>query len=370
MTPLPRVLVVVTNADLSGAPLHVRTLCTELRSRFKIHCVFGEDGLVARNLRRAGISVSIVPTMRSNIAPLLDLRSIRQLRLIIAQTRPEVIHAHSAKAGLLARIAGWLSGVPTIYTVHGWSFAQGAPALQRILTFLAEAACVPLTAKYICVSNYDARLALRLPGNSPQKIAVIHNGLPDCDIRSNPLMEPPQIVMVARLARQKDHSLLLKAFEKLGGQCTLLFVGAGTDTQEFKRTIQCLAPNSTSRIASLGPHENVSRHLGAAQIFVLLSKYEGLPLTIIEAMRAGLPVVASDVGGIRELVVDGKTGYLVPRGDLESVTKKLGWLVRTPLLRYEMGILGRNIYEQKFEQRLMIQQTESVYRAVLHRQGA
>jgi len=294
-----------------------------------------------------------------------DLASVKELRGLIRHVRPDLVHLHSSKAGFIGRIAAKSERVPAIFTAHGWAFSEGTPWKQKLLAIPLEAFASRLGGHIIAVSQYDYRLALRYRIESPHRMSVVHNGIPDSPERANPGEDTiPKIVMVARFAPQKDHALLLRALASLGDEpWELEFVGNGPLFKNIKRVADEL--NLQNRVRFLGARYDVSRILAESHIFVLTSNYEGFPISVLEAMRAGLPVVASDVGGTNEAVDEGRTGYLVPRGDLETLRERLRLLIKDPALRREMGNAGREKYERHFTVDRMLAETSKVYDLVL-----
>jgi glycosyltransferase involved in cell wall biosynthesis len=168
--------------------------------------------------------------------------------------------------------------------------------------------------------------------------------------------------MVARFDRQKDHLTLIKAFQNLLG-AQLYLVGDGPKLEEVKSLVKQLG--IADRVQFFGYCDKVAEILAQVQIFTLISHWEGFPRSIIEAMRAGLPVVASNVGGVAEAVVDGVTGYCVPRGDVDLLQNRLSTLIYNAELRSEMGSRGRQRYESEFTFQRMFEQTFQVYEKVL-----
>jgi glycosyltransferase involved in cell wall biosynthesis len=170
--------------------------------------------------------------------------------------------------------------------------------------------------------------------------------------------------MVARFEPQKDHATLLRA---LGGllrhSWDLDLVGDGPLRPEMETLASSLGIQE--RVHFLGQRRDVDRILSQSQISVLVSNWEGFPLSILEAMRAGLPVVASGVGGVAEAVADGKTGYVVPQGDAEALRNRIERLVASPDLRVELGTNGRRRYEQHFTLDRLVAKTLLVYQNVL-----
>ena len=212
----------------------------------------------------------------------------------------------------------------------------------------------------INVSDANRELALRHGISDPKRMLTIWNGIPDTPHRARPgVSAVPRIVMVARCAEQKDHSVLLRAFARIAEPAQLIFVGDGPKLAPLRAEANEL--NVTNRVEFLGDRFDIAEILSGSHIFALASKWEGFPLSILEAMRAGLPVVASNVGGVSEAVTDGKTGFLVERGDVSAFRNRLHSLLDNPALRRTMGAAGRQRYEAAFTLDHMLRKTLAVY---------
>ncbi|MEZ5653355.1 MAG: glycosyltransferase family 4 protein [Burkholderiaceae bacterium] len=356
----PVVLIVVTNADLAGAPSHVRDLVSELRDRFHLIVAFGEDGPIKRLLAGQGIDTRLLPRLASRISPIADLRTIFALVRLIRATRASLVHAHSTKAGMVARIAGLMTAVPVVFTVHGWGFGMGRPKRQSRIVRITERWLAPLGSRYIAVSAADAEVARSELGLEAPRMVVVHNGVRDQESRADPAMSDG-IVMVARVDWSKDHETALRAFAGLCTRATFTCIGAGTREQEFRRDGQTWAGPAIDRVRFVGETTDVPSHLAGAGVFVLVSRYEGLPLSIIEAMRAGLPVVASDAGGVCELVEHGVNGMLVPIGYVDGLRDALQRLLDDPELRARLGRASRQRYEALFQLEPMCAKVAGLY---------
>jgi Glycosyltransferase len=220
------------------------------------------------------------------------------------------------------------------------------------------------------VSEFDRGLALEARIAHPDRIVTVHNGMPDVaqDLRGDPRRTPPRIVMVARFEPQKDHATLIRALGGLTSQpWELDLIGEGPGMAAMRS----LAANLgiVDRIRFLGQRMDVQRLLAHAQIAALITNWEGLPLSILEAMRAGLPVVASDVGGIAETIREGETGHLVGRGSVDQVRERIGRLLAEPGLRARLGAAGRSLYERQFTLEHCVTRTLEVYQSVLAGRG-
>jgi glycosyltransferase involved in cell wall biosynthesis len=358
-----RVMLVSTNADLAGAPTHVRAVACALAERgVEVLVAFGQHGPVEASLRAIGLRCEVVPTLRSDLRFWRDPRTRADLARLVDGFAPDLVHAHSAKAGQIARAVCRSFALPCIYTVHGWGFGPGRPLLRSALLTLSERLQVRHTSHYVAVSQADAAAGIGRLGIPAQRIDTIHNGVADSPHRARP-ERSRIVVMVSRAHPGKDHETLLRA--SAGLDCEVWCIGGGTDGPEFARAIAPHAGDGARRIRVFGDRRDVPELLGEAGVFVLSSRYEGLPLSIIEAMRAGVPVLASRVGGVPELVRDGETGGLFPAGDADALRGLLSGLLDDPERRRRLGAAGRQAYERGFALEPMIDALLSVYRRVL-----
>ncbi len=366
-TPLQTVLIVSTNADRAGAPTHVRDLVMAMKERFRFVVVFGENGPIRDFLAEHGIETHVTPGLRSAISPLKDLRVIGELRAHIRAARPDLIHVHSSKASLVGRVAGRLEDVPVIYTVHGWGFGAGRPALRSFMVWASERLTRGLVAKYLAVSEADDRDGRRALGLKADRIQAVPNAVVDDAPRADP-RAAGGFIMVARADvaedHQKDHRTALRAFARVRTSMRFAFVGGGTDDPAFINLARDWAGPAADRVDLLGGRSDVGSLLAGSSAFVLASRYEGLPLSILEAMRGGLPIIASRVGGVPELVVDGVTGRLVPPGDPESLAAAMQELADNPVLRQRLGQAGRERFEARFSMDRLRDRVTAVYEAL------
>ena len=355
-----RVLYLVTKADLGGAQIHILDLLRGFQSVLEPVVAAGAEGYFTDAVRKLGVSCEIVPNLVHPIAPADDCRALLQVTQLIRKVRPDVVHAHTSKAGIIARFAARAAGVPAVFTAHTWCFAEGTSWKWRLGGIPAERLAGWFSAAIINVSDANRELALRQGISDQKRMLTIWNGIPDTLHRARPgTSGAPRIVMVARCAEQKDHSLLLRAFARLTEPATLVFVGDGPKLTALKAETNEL--NIANRVEFLGDRFDIAEILSNSHVFALASKWEGFPLSILEAMRAGLPVIASNVGGISEAVTDGKTGFLVERGDVSAFRTRLHSLLADAALRRRMGAAGRQRYEHTFTLDHMLRKTLAVY---------
>jgi glycosyltransferase involved in cell wall biosynthesis len=365
-----KIAFLITRSDvIGGAQIHVRDLSTALRAAGHDAVVLaGANGVLQDELRARGVPYYPLRHLAREVGPLDDVRCFSELRETLRDIQPDIISTHSTKAGFIGRIAGKTLRIPTLFTAHGWGFTTGRPPLEAFAFWVVERTTAAWAARIITVCESDRRAAVRARVTSSDRLVTIYNAMPDIDeaLRARPGNSPPQLVMVARLTYWKDQPALLHALAGLKDlDWQLEFVGDGPLRGQVEELTQSLG--LTSRVTFLGLRRDVPERLAAAQVFVLTSKWEGFPRSILEAMRAGLPVVASDVGGVQESVVDGSTGFVIPCGDAVRLRECLRKLITDSELRVRMGEAGRARYEEKFTFDRLIERTTKVYEAVLER---
>lgn len=363
-----RVAFLISRADeIGGAQIHVRDLSTALRARGVDAIVLtGGEGALVDQLRERRVPVHCLRSLRRTVGPVGAIGALLEIRRLLRELRPDLVSTHSTTAGLLGRVAARSLGIPVLFTAHGWGFTGGRPWSQRIAFWLAERAAAPLAARIITVCESDLQSATRSRLTRPSRLLAIPNAMPDVkeSLRAAPDGSPPRIVMVARLSSWKDHPTLLRALAQLVDlEWELELVGDGPLRQQVESLAASL--NIASRVHFAGFRSDVAERLADAQLFVLATKWEGFPRSILEAMRAGLPVVASDVGGVRESVRVGETGFIVPARDVDALRDRLQLLLTNPAQRLRMGAAGRERYERRFSLDRLLAETAAVYETVL-----
>jgi glycosyltransferase involved in cell wall biosynthesis len=358
-----RILYLITRADRAGAQLHLVDLINGFAGEVEPIVGVGEEGFLTEYLRSKGVPCYVLRNLVHPISPLKDLCAVGNVWSLIRCTRPACVHSHTAKAGTVGRIAAILARTPSVYTVHSWCFDRGRSWKWRIFGGLSERLLEPYTDRIVNVSEATRHLA-RLQGmRCGRNMISIHNGLSDTPFRANPgERSEPIVLMAARFAPFKDQSLLVRALARAKIPVRIWFAGDGPSravVEELGRSL-----GVADRLSFLGERRDIPELMSKSHIFALASFSEAFPLTILEAMRAGLPVVATDVGGVREAVEDGKTGYLVRVRDEQHLAERLTSLTVDPGLRMRMGAAGRRTYEEKFTLGAMIGSLRSVYREV------
>jgi glycosyltransferase involved in cell wall biosynthesis len=366
------VVYVLTRSDqFSGPQVHLRDLALALRARGdRATVLVGGRGVFTEELARLGVPHRSLRHLVAPIHPWHDALAFLEVRRALRSLAPDLVSTHSSKAGVVGRLAARSLALPVLHTAHGWAFTRRvAPPLRRFYV-LWERFAGRCGNHVITVSDSDRRVALEEGVVDAGGVTTVHNGVADVapELRAEPGLEPPRLIMVARMEKQKDHATLLRALARLRHRpWTLDLVGDGPT----RPAVAALAAELglEERVRFLGSRLDVPRCLARAQVFLLISLWEGFPRSILEAMRAGLPVVATDVAGVGEAVADGESGLLVGSGDVASLADRLDGLLADPERREALGRAGRARYEERFTAGHLQQGTLEVYRRLLRRQG-
>lgn len=368
-----KILYSVTGAVYGGAVAHVLSLMrADIHAGYRVGLVAAPEPRLMSEARNIGAEVFPNPYFVHGVQPHKDIRALWPMFRAVRRFNPDIVSAHSTKAGYAARLAGAVLRKPVIFTAHGWAFTKGRSTWQRPFLALAERLAAGVTTAVICVSNYDRELALKFKVAPPDKLVLIHNGVDPAPLLSASV-EPvrrefglgrvPVLAMVGRLAQQKDPLALLEACKLLKTDFRLIMVGEG----ELRGPAEAFVSRNglRDRVTFTGERHDIPDILAASDIFVLSSRWEGLPLVIIEAEMAGLPVVAPAVGGVPELIEDGVTGYMVPPRNPQALADILQKLLDDIRLRQKAGSAAREKALREFTLDNMLTKTHRLYEDIL-----
>jgi glycosyltransferase involved in cell wall biosynthesis len=358
-----RVLLVNQPTD-GGVAFHVQTLARCLPDHGVDTTVACPPGPWADDLVASGVAVVEVPMVRE-ISAVTDLAALRRLRAAAGTGGHDLVHTHSAKAGVLGRLAARSRHLPAVHTPHAWSFLAGgrrsAPVYRRIERALARS-----TDALICVSEGERRRGLQVA--DAERLTVVANGIALPDAGSERRATDSGVVLgtVARLAPQKGVAHLLEAFalvRRLRPEARLAIAGDGPlrgDLEQLARRLG-IADSVTFAGAVSSPWS----FLAGLDLFVLPSLWEGLPYALLEAMASGLACVATAVDGVAEAIPDRRFGTVVEPADSAWLGREILALVDDPRTRAQMGEMARAHVREAFSVDGMVRGTVDVYRRVL-----
>jgi glycosyltransferase involved in cell wall biosynthesis len=366
MTPHRQKVVEVTNVDFSLRHF-LLPLMRGIRDRG--HDVVGicAEGPLLADVRAEGFRVEPAPFVR-RASPIAQFRAFLALVSMLRREKPDLVHGHMPISGFLARIAARVAGVPRVaYTCHGFLFNQPAPWPRRAASFLMEWIAGQITGTFLTVSEEEAADARRLriarhavPVRNGRNPALFH---PDPVTRARLRAElgVPQdrvvISAISRLVRHKGYPELLAAMRDVPG-AELWVVGERLASDHGEDLTPLFATaEATGRVRRLGYRTDIAAILAASDIFTLPSHFEGLPMSVIEAMLTGLPVVSTAIRGPREQVVDGVTGLLVLPATTGPLAAALNRLVADPALRAAMGQAGRDRAAALYDESTVVNRT-------------
>jgi glycosyltransferase involved in cell wall biosynthesis len=321
---------------------------------YKVHAAASPDEGHKREVEAIGVRCWDVPFVRSPVSP-KNLVAYRQLKALFTQERYDLIHVHTPMAAWLGRLAAKRTGQgPVLYTAHGFHFYKGAPWPYWLFYYPAERLAAHWTDGLIVMNSEDYERAQRMGFKPGKNLFFVHGVGVDLEqfspapksrasVREELGLSDQDVVVmcVAEFTSTKNHAFLLAAWSKVAREepCAhLLLIGDGQLKQSMERRIRV---DNIPNVHFLGFRGDVPRLLQSADIFVLPSRREGLPRSIMEAMAAGKPVVATDVRGNRNLVGNGVTGILVKLGDVVGLAQAILQLIHNPELRLRMGEAGR-----------------------------
>lgn len=335
-----KVLFVITKSNFGGAQRYIYDLATNLPpDQFEVAVAFGGEGVLAQMLREKGVRTISVPHLTRDVRFGSDLMALKALIKLFKRERPAVVHLNSSKAGGLGTLAARLSGVNRIiFTAHGWPFWEKRNICARAAIFFFSYLTVVFSHATICISEHDRRAMRHMPF-AGRKLHVVHNGIADIpfltrDEARTILFSPFEIeththdvwlLSNGELTPNKNYFVALDAVAAYDATASQkIFYSIMSDGEQRGEIEAYISKkNLHDRVKLLGFIPDGRRYLRAFDIFFLPSRKEGVPYAILEARLAGIPIIASNVGGIPEVVTDGESSFLVEPQDIEGFVDAL-----------------------------------------------
>ncbi len=365
---LPVICQVLHTLDVGGAEILAARLGRQLRDEFRFHFIcLDSAGTLAEQLAADGFPIHVFQRR-----PGFDWRLLRQLSQLFRDQRVEILHAHQyAPFAYCAMARGFSTRPHIVFTEHG----RHQPDYPRPKRIWANKFFLGRNDRAIAVGEAVRQALLQNEGLPPDRVSVIYNGVdltrfdPFAPLRDSVRQELRLaaddfvLIQVARLDYLKDHGTALRTVSLLrsaGLPLKLLIVGDGPERSKIEQQHAELQLGDS--VQWLGQRKDIPRLLQAADVLLLTSTSEGIPLTLIEGMAAGLPIVATDVGGVAEVVEQGTTGLLARSGNPDQLAAQIRRLLSEPELRVRYGQAGRQRAEQLFSEPDMHRQYRAAYR--------
>lgn len=385
-----RVTHVITRLIVGGAQENTVSTVLGLRQRPDLQVdlisgpTHGPEGSLENEFARHPDALTVVPDLVRPVRPWQDRRALAHLTQIFQQTRPDIVHTHSGKAGIIGRLAARRAGVPLIiHAIHGPSFGKFQGPLANLIFTAAERYAGRITDHFTVVADAMRDQYLAAGIGRPEKFTKIFSGFPlepflaavdRPDLRAKYGLQPRDFVVgkIARLFTLKGHDDLFAAAPELVRRCPqmkFLLVGDGPWRERFEGMARTAGLERHFVFTGLVRPAEIPALTGIMDALVHLSLREGLPRALPQALAAARPVVAYDCDGAGEICLEGKTGFLVRPGDLAALTDRLTRLAGDPALCREMGLRGQAYVRENFAVEKMVADTHALYLKLASERG-
>ncbi len=389
MSPPLRIMHISTRLILGGSQENTILSCVgQADNDNKVSLVFGpiygpEGSLLDRAQSHGGIDCIETPNLVRELAPRKDYRCLRDLRRLIRDWRPDVVHTHSSKAGILGRLAAWKENTNcVVHTIHGLAFHPYQAKWRNAVYIMSERFAARRCHKIICVADAMRDQALAVGIGRPEHYITVYSGMEVGQfinprwsrekVRNELNIAADDFVIgtVSRLAELKGHDDLLDAVGPIMSEhrhVKLLWIGDGWWRDRLLKRVNNMGLTDQVITTGLVPPDDIPKYLQAMDVLAHPSYCEGLPRAVTQALLTSTPVIANDVDGTKEVCIDGETGRLVPPGDADALADAARWMIDHPVERLEMGRRGRALCEERFAAETMVDQLEAIYHAQIER---
>ncbi len=371
MPPKPKILYLITKGVWGGAQRYVFDLASAMKeAECEVVVASGQPGELNRRLEEAGIRSITLPGLSRDISFLREIRAFFALVSLLKKERPQVLHVNSSKAGLLGTLAGRVVGVRRIiFSSHGWSFNEARPKWERVIFYALHTLTIMLSHETVCVSEAVRKdIASRW---TRRKLRVVRNGLTCTTLldrasaRAATVPEKTSAFwfgIVAELHKTKRIDVAVEALARITNkhpEAIVVVFGEGEERADLETLIS--EKNMKDRVFLPGFVKDGPAHLSAFDVLLLPSRTEALGYAVLEAGCARLPVIASNVGGLPEVIEDGMSGILLPPGNVEALTDAMRECIQN---REKADALGEHLHARvirDFSLERMVKETYALY---------
>jgi len=371
---MQKILYFITQSEFGGAQRYVFDLAMNLKADFRVAVALGEpgeNGTLAKLLLKNNIPYFIIPHLKRGISPLKEILALKEIMKLLKDYRPDIIHLNSSKISVLGSIAAIFTKAKTVYTVHGWVFNEPLPAALKWFYLRLEKFAARFKDKIICVSEADRQSALKHKIAPAEKLITIPNGLAPLDFHSpeqaKKILNRPAanflIGAIGNLYKTKGYEYFIETANILINRrrlsATFIIIGEGQERRHLENLIKKY--HLKNNFILTGGIEEAAKLLPAFDVYLCSSVKEGLPYSILEAMQAGRPIVATRVGGIPEMIKEGKTGLLARSADPKGLAEKIKTLLDNKALAEKLGQSAKASVAAEFSLEKMIEKTKKAY---------
>lgn len=348
------------------------------RNKYQITILCNAEGELTAAAARLNIDYIILPELKREINPLFDVFAFIKLIRLIKQNRFLLVHTHSSKSGFIGRLAARAAGAKcVVHTVQGFAFHEYSSRLATFVIGLMERIAGLVTDHIIFVNHYDRKVAMTMRLGAAERMVTIPNGIDLSQFHPDATVPVPSdllgiqksggiVGMVARLWEQKAPQDFIRSIPVVVNaipDAKFLVIGDGHLKNQLVKLSQEL--NVSDNVLFLGWRQDVKALLQMLDVFVLTSLWEGLSVSILEAMASGKPVVATQIKGNNELVIDGETGFLVPAKNPQMVGEKVLSLLMNRTLAQKMGLKGYQRVRENFSIENTVSKINQLYDTLL-----
>ena len=373
-----KVCLMVTKGVWGGAQKYVYTLAISLpKNQYDVFVVVGQGGILNSKLLGKNIRTYEISDLKRDISIVSEIKSFISLFKILRKEKPDVLHLNSPKAGGLGAVAGRLCLIPKIIqTIHGWTFNEDRKTSAKIIIWFFSYITTLLCHKTIVIAPREEKQGRIMPFIK-SKITLIKNGVEPILFKERNLARKELVTIcgnqmstessnnilwigtISELHKNKGLEYTISAVSKINIPFVLFIIGEGEERKNLENLIE--KHNLENKVFLVGFLDNANQYLKAFDIFTLTSIKEGLPYTILEAGLASLPVVASSVGGIPDIIENGVNGILVEKTKTEEITKAIQFMIDNPNKRRVFGVKLQQKVEKEFSLKQMLEKTIKCY---------
>jgi glycosyltransferase involved in cell wall biosynthesis len=379
-----KVVHIITKLELGGAQQNTLYTVSHLdKTEFIPILITGLEGLLVDDAKRLGIEAHFLPSLVREINPVKDIQALFDIRRLLLSIKrssqsPIIVHTHSSKAGIIGRWAAYLAGIPVIiHTYHGYGFNDYQSILQRWFFIFLERLTAKITTRFIAVSKNNIEKGINAKIFSSDDVELIRSGIDisefsdvkiDKAIKKKELgveLGKPLVGMIACFKPQKAPLDFVKAAHLVCQKMSdvrFVVAGDGELRPPMEELINSL--DLKDKIKLLGFRRDIPEIMKCLDVFVLTSLWEGLPKVIVQAIAAGIPIVATEVDGSSEVIKNGINGFLVKPGDVEGIAEKIMYILQKPK-DFKFEISGLKSILDEFDINLMVKKQGKLYEALV-----